>query len=91
MLAACSLASPLQSLGAEESDPSFVNRTICNGNTYTYDSLAGFGSVPANARDKFGDTLGGYGGAIALDTSSWKKLDNGSYTATLWAAPNRGW
>jgi hypothetical protein len=36
----------------------FVNQTTCNGKTYTYQELAGYGFVPSNARDEFGDTLG---------------------------------
>lgn len=69
----------------------FVNQTTCAGRTYTYEELAGFGTVPGNARDEFGDTLGGIGSALALDRSQWKKLGNGSYTGVLWGLPDRGW
>jgi hypothetical protein len=69
----------------------FVNQTTCNGKTYTYEELAGYGFVPGNARDEFGDTLGGYGSASALDRTQWKKLGNGSYTGVLWGLPDRGW
>lgn len=69
----------------------FVNQTTCNGKTYAYEELAGYGFVPGNARDGFGDTLGGYGSAIALDRTQWKKLGNGSYTGVLWGLPDRGW
>jgi len=44
----------------------FVNQTTCNGKTYTYEELAGYGFVPGDARDEFGDTLGGYGYGCAL-------------------------
>ena len=44
-----------------------VNQTLCNGKNYTYQELAGFGLIPGDARDKFGDTIGGIGSAIALD------------------------
>ncbi len=57
----------------------FVNQTTCNGRTYTYEELAGFGTVPSNDRDEFGDTLN-FGSGLALDRSQWKKLANGSYT-----------
>jgi hypothetical protein len=30
-----------------------------NGELYKYNELAGYGFVPSDARDKFGDTLGG--------------------------------
>ena len=42
-------------------------------------------------RDKFGDTLAGIGSALAIDTASWKKLANGTYTAQMWTLPDRGW
>ena len=44
-----------------------VNQTLCNGKNYTYYELAGFGLIPGNARDQFGDTIGDMGSAIALD------------------------
>lgn len=69
----------------------FVNQTTCVNKTYTYQELAGFGLIPGNARDEFGDTIGGIGSAIALDRSQWKKLDNGSYTGVIWTLPDRGW
>ncbi|KAL8673186.1 MAG: hypothetical protein Q9168_002378 [Polycauliona sp. 1 TL-2023] len=68
-----------------------VNQTTCNGNQYTYQQLAGYGFVPANARDSYGDTLGGWGSAIAIDQKTWRKLKNGTYTGTLYALPDRGW
>lgn len=69
----------------------FANQTTCNRKTYTYERLAGFGYLPGNARDKFGDTLGGIGSDVVLDRSAWKKAGNGSYTGLLWALPDRGW
>ncbi|PQE10952.1 outer membrane autotransporter protein [Rutstroemia sp. NJR-2017a WRK4] len=70
---------------------SYVNQTKCNGKTYTYEELGGYGTIPGNARDKYGDTIGGIGSAIAMDVSSWTKLANGSYTGVLWTLPDRGW
>lgn len=72
-------------------NPSITNQTTCDNELYTYQELAGYGFVPSNARDKYGDTLGGYGSAIAIDRNSWTKLNNGSYTGLLWAIPDRGW
>lgn len=70
---------------------SIVNQTTCNGQTYTYQQLAGYGFVASNARDKYGDTLGGYGSAIALDKKEWKKTGDGKYAGVLYAIPDRGW
>ncbi|KAI0186228.1 esterase-like activity of phytase-domain-containing protein [Xylaria flabelliformis] len=68
-----------------------VNSTTCNGHSYVYDELAGYGFVPSNAVDKFGDTLGGLGSSLHLDRSKWEKHWNGSYTGILWSLPDRGW
>ena len=68
-----------------------VNQTICDGKQYIYQSLAGYGFIPSNARDKFGDTIGGIGSSAAIDRRTWEKATNGSYTGILWALPDRGW
>ena len=68
-----------------------VKESICDGKKYTYEELAGYGFIPSTARDKTGDTLGGFGSSIALDQASWKKGKNGTYTGTLWGIPDRGW
>ena len=68
-----------------------TNQTTCDGEQYTYHELAGYGYVPSDARDKFGDTLGGYGSAIALDRRQWRKVRDGEYTGIVYAIPDRGW
>ncbi|KAI1772790.1 esterase-like activity of phytase-domain-containing protein [Hypoxylon cercidicola] len=68
-----------------------VTKMTCHGIDYEYNELAGYGYVVSDARDKFGDTLGGLGSGIHLDRAAWKKLDNGSYTGVLWSLPDRGW
>ncbi|KAI0163194.1 3-phytase [Pestalotiopsis sp. NC0098] len=72
-------------------DSGAVNSTTCNGKTYVYQELAGYGFVPSDARDKYGDTLGGLGSAIHIDQTSWRRTSNGTYTGTLWSLPDRGW
>jgi hypothetical protein len=69
----------------------FVNQTTCNEKTYTYEELAGYGFVPNDARDQYGDTMGGFGSAIAMDRSRWRKNHDGSYSGLLYAIPDRGW
>jgi hypothetical protein len=85
------LAGPVVS----RADPSPVNSTTCNGKTYVYEELAGYGKLPADFRDKYGDTLGGIGSAIALDQKSVKYKKNkgkqGSYEGTIYGLPDRGW
>jgi hypothetical protein len=70
--------------------PAAANVTTCNGKTYTYEELGGYGKLASNATDKFGDTLGGFGSAIALDKKSWK-YNKGSYQGVVYGLPDRGW
>ncbi|KAK5171822.1 uncharacterized protein LTR77_003458 [Saxophila tyrrhenica] len=67
-----------------------VNTTTCNGETYVYEELAGYGFLPPNDRDKYGDTLGGLGSSLAVDKSSWKKVGQ-NYQGVAYALPDRGW
>jgi hypothetical protein len=66
------------------------NVTTCNGKLYTYEKLAGYGSIASDARDRFGDTIGGIGSAIAFEKKSWK-YKKGSYEGVVWGLPDRGW
>ncbi|KAK4194065.1 esterase-like activity of phytase-domain-containing protein [Triangularia verruculosa] len=95
---------PLRSLGVlalftgaalshPQSSPAHVFTTTCQGKTYTYNELAGFGSIPSDARDKFGDTIS-IGSSAAI--TNWKKRSTGKnkqtyYTGTLYGLPDRGW
>ena len=67
-----------------------VASTTCNGKTYVYHELAGYGFTPSNARDKFGDTAGGIGSSAAIDIRTWQKKGD-TYTGVLYALPDRGW
>jgi len=67
-----------------------ANVTTCNGKLYTYEELAGYGKLVSDARDKFGDTIGGIGSAIAFEKKSWK-YKKGSYQGVVWGLPDRGW
>ena len=68
-----------------------VNQTDCAGTTYQYTGLAGYGYIASNARDKYGDTIGGIGSSIAIEQSSWRKKSRDIYSGTLYAIPDRGW
>ncbi len=68
-----------------------VNSTTCNGKHYAYQELAGYGLVSADARDKYGDTIGGHGSAIAMDAAAWSRGENGTYAGVLYTLPDRGW
>lgn len=75
---------------AETSLP-IVKQTKCGSHTYQYNGLVGYGHVPSNAVDKYGDTLGGFGSSIAIEQASWKKNSDGTYEGIAWAIPDRGW
>jgi hypothetical protein len=90
VLTGCIVFASLVACAPTTSSPKAVSTTTCNGKTYIYEEMAGYGFLPSNARDKKGDTLGGIGSSIAIDRSSWKKTGN-SYTGLLYALPDRGW
>lgn len=90
------LATPLLSTRGNDA-PKPVNTTTCNTQTYTYTSLAGFGKLPSDIRDKYGDTIG-VGSAIAIDKSSVRcrktKKNNKNksiYEGIIYGLPDRGW
>jgi len=69
------------------SSPAPVFSTSCNGKPYVYNALAGYGFVPGNAVDKYGDTIS-IGSSISI--TDWSKRD-GVFSGTLWGLPDRGW
>jgi len=64
-----------------------VFQTTCNGKSYAYSEQAGYGSLPGDARDKFGDTIS-LGSSIAF--SAWKKT-GARYEGVMYGLPDRGW
>ena len=67
-----------------------VKEIDCNGRSYAYNALAGYGFLPSDTRDKYGDTLGGTS-SVAFDENSWKKSGDDSYKGSAWLLPDRGW
>ena len=59
-----------------------------NGVTYVNKGLVGFGAIDGSARDSFGETIGGIGSAIALQ--SFEK-NGDSYTGVMIVQPDRGY
>ncbi|KAF5861596.1 hypothetical protein ETB97_012762 [Aspergillus alliaceus] len=68
-----------------------INQTTCGGTTYAYTGLEGYGYIPSNATDKYGDTLGGFGSAIAIEQDSWRRTGRDSYSGFIYVLPDRGW
>ena len=65
--------------------PSVVNTTVCNGQTYVYKELAGYGYLPSDFRDRFGDSVS-LGSSIAIDKSTWSQKGN-VYEGIMYALP----
>jgi len=85
-LAVVAFASTAASKSVRRTTPPVASVT-CNGQAYTYDGLAGFGSVKSDARDQYGDTIS-IGSSMAI--KDWKKAGKG-YKATMYGLPDRGW
>ncbi len=61
-----------------------------NEQTFVNQGLVGVGRMPANLKDKFGETFGSFS-AFAFQPGSWQRRANGSYSGTLFAQPDRGY
>jgi hypothetical protein len=69
---------------------SFADGSVTvGGTTFVNKGRVGIGRIPANQRDKFGETFGS-GSGMSIDTASWKR-DGDSYTGSLWLLPDRGY
>ena len=60
-----------------------------DGQTFVNQGLVAVGRLPANLRDKFGETFGSSSG-MAIDPSSWHRTASG-YEGTLFLLPDRGY
>lgn len=70
---------------APATKPSAVNTTVCNGQTYVYEELAGYGYLANDFRDRFGDSVS-LGSSIAIDKSTWSQKGN-VYEGVMYALP----
>jgi hypothetical protein len=59
------------------------------GLSYVNKGLVGVGRLPADLRDKFGETFGS-GSGLALDAKSWQLTPTG-YQGTFYVLPDRGY
>src|SRR4051812_33530997 len=62
---------------------------LADGVAYINKGLVGVGRIPADQRDKFGETFGS-GSGMAIDISGWTH-DAGIYKGSLWLLPDRGY
>ena len=61
-----------------------------NSLTYVNQGLVGVGVFTAGALDSRGDTLGSFS-SFKVDSSTWRRNVNGSYSGTLYTLPDRGY
>jgi hypothetical protein len=66
-----------------------VTNTTCNGKSYIYQNLAGYGYVPYNTVDSKKDTIGGIGSSASIEKKSWKKTGKDKYSGLLWGLPGK--
>ncbi|MBZ9812913.1 esterase-like activity of phytase family protein [Mesorhizobium sp. CA7] len=62
---------------------------LADGVAYVNKGLVGIGRIPANQKDKFGETFGS-GSGMAIDTKSWTR-EVATYRGSLWLLPDRGY
>ncbi|MDR7035088.1 esterase-like activity of phytase family protein [Mesorhizobium sp. BE184] len=65
------------------------NSATVGGTAFVNKGLVGAGRIPANQKDKFGETFGS-GSGMAIDQQGWTRDANG-YKGTLWLLPDRGY
>lgn len=67
-----------------------VSTVAMDGQTYLNDGLVGVGRLPADLRDKFGETFGSLS-AMCFQPGTWRRNPDGSYSGTLLTQPDRGY
>jgi hypothetical protein len=69
---------------------SFADSSVTvDGTTFVNKGRVGIGRIPANQRDKFGETFGS-GSGMSVDAKSWTR-DGDTYKGSLWLLPDRGY
>lgn len=62
---------------------------LADGVAYVNKGLVGIGRIPANQKDKFGETSGS-GSGMSIDVKGWAR-DGAGYKGSLWLLPDRGY
>ncbi|CAA7270994.1 unnamed protein product [Cyclocybe aegerita] len=73
-----------------QNDDVTVATAILDGIVYVNKEIVAFGLIQSNLVESTGDTLGGYGGAIAFKRGTWKTANDGAFSGTIVARPDRG-
>ncbi|RSH81059.1 uncharacterized protein EHS24_008493 [Apiotrichum porosum] len=67
----------------------YQTNTTFNGQTFISKGLVGFGAIAGDAVDSQGETIGGIGSAIRLE--SLTRVNSTTYTGRMIVQPDRGW
>ena len=62
---------------------------LADGVAYVNKGPVGIGRIPANQKDKFGETFGS-GSGMSIDVKGWAR-DGAGYKGSLWLLPDRGY
>ena len=81
---------PTPVVGAVVTSQPVVTTVTVNNQTFVNQGLVGVGRMPADLKDKFGETFGSFS-AFTFQPGSWQRNANGSYSGTLFAQPDRGY
>jgi hypothetical protein len=90
LLGAGLLALAAAALGAPAAIAAEAQSVTVDGAVFVNRGLVGVGRVPADAKDKLGDTLGGLGSGMAADLSQWQRKGD-TYSGVFYMLPDRGW
>ena len=70
--------------------PALADSTATVGGvSFVNKGLVGVGRIPADLKDKFGETFGS-GSGMSIDAASWTQ-DAQGYKGSLWLVPDRGY
>jgi hypothetical protein len=64
-----------------------VNTTVCNGKTFVYEELAGYGYLASDFQDRYGDSVS-LGSSIALDRKTWTQKGD-VYEGVMYSVPGK--
>ncbi|KAG9052526.1 hypothetical protein FS842_009723 [Serendipita sp. 407] len=72
-------------------DPSLSTSITVGGHTFVNKGLVAFGLIPTEAKDSYGETLGGFGSSIAIQRGTFKARNDGTFTGKFVVLPDRGY
>ncbi|CAG7852304.1 Uncharacterized secreted protein ARB_04696 Flags: Precursor [Serendipita indica DSM 11827] len=81
----------VQAGNLQRPDPSLCSDTHKGSDTFVNKGLVAFGFIPSDAKDKYGETLGGFGSAMALQRGTFRAKPDGTFEGKMIVLPDRGY